>query len=295
MWRGIQWWSHHPSCRSSNGFAVPRQQQQQQMLRSLTTSVATYSSFSWSSIQQPSQVSCFSSSSSSSTSSNSNTSTSNTVLTTPWADPAMRRYKFWNREADFKTSGKYSYLLEISPESVKQEARIISLADIDYDDASSALHDGQQLPLGSRLLHIGKTVQDFEHLIQKSSSSSSTSEQPNVIFVSPSCPNASIVLPTVLAAFPQIRWIHVRSAGIDFIESDELASITTKKQIMMTNAKGQFSSSLAEYALMACSYFAKNIPRLIEQKNHKIWQNYNIEELYVLQSIYTIFVRPPFL
>lgn len=209
-------------------------------------------------------------------------STPSVVVTTPWADPAMRRYKFWNREDDSKKSGQYSYLLEISPESVKHEARIISLADMNNDDASSSLHDGTNLPLGSRLLKIGTTLNDFEHL----QTSLKVQEQPNVIFVSPSCPKASIVLPAVLNMFPSIKWIHVRSAGIDFVESDEFAAITTKKQIMVTNAKGQFSSSLAEYALMACSYFAKNIPRLMDQKNSKIWKNYNIEELYV----YIIFI-----
>jgi phosphoglycerate dehydrogenase-like enzyme len=47
----------------------------------------------------------------------------------------------------------------------------------------------------------------------------------------------------------------------------------------MTNAKGQFSSSLAEYVMMACSYFAKDLPRLMRQKKAKAWGKYNVEEL----------------
>ena len=75
-----------------------------------------------------------------------------------------------------------------------------------------------------------------------------------------------------------IRAIHVRSAGIDFLESDELP-LLHKKGIVMTNAKGQFSSSLAEYVMMACSYFAKDIPRLLSQKKAKVWNDFDIEEL----------------
>ena len=62
----------------------------------------------------------------------------------------------------------------------------------------------------------------------------------------------------MVAKFPSIEWIHVRSAGIDFLESDDLPRIA-KRGIHLTNAKGQFSSSLAEYVMMACSYFAKDI------------------------------------
>ena len=47
----------------------------------------------------------------------------------------------------------------------------------------------------------------------------------------------------------------------------------------MTNAKGQFSSTLAEYAMMACAYFAKNVPRLQEQKAARIWEKYSVLEL----------------
>lgn len=202
---------------------------------------------------------------------------STTVVTTPWADPAMRRYKFWNREDDAGKGGKYKFLLEISPESIKREAKIISLSSLD-DDANHSFHNGgsDALPLGSQLLQIGTSLADFEHL-----RNASPDKQPNVVFVSPSCPRASSVLPLVLATFPTIEWVHVRSAGIDFVESDEFAALTTKKQIIVTNAKGQFSSSLAEYALMACSYFAKDIPRLMEQKSKHAWQSYNIQELYV--------------
>jgi hypothetical protein len=124
--------------------------------------------------------------------------------TNEWADPAMRQYKYWNRE-DSGEKGKYSYLIEMSPESVAQEANIISLSSAD-DEANDSLHTGE-LPFGANLLGVGTTLSDFEHLRD------SDSNKPNVLFMSPSCPRAATVLPLVLAAFPSIKWVHCRSAG----------------------------------------------------------------------------------
>jgi phosphoglycerate dehydrogenase-like enzyme len=183
-----------------------------------------------------------------------------------WADPKRSQYKYWNRETSKK--GTFSYLLDISPESVKREAKIISLADPD-EPADQPLHQGK-LPLSTTLLGVGTTLQDFEHL---------RGEKPNVLFMSPSCPRAASQLPLVLAAHPSIEWVHCRSAGIDFVESEELQDLCSKRDIKITNAKGQFSSSLAEYVMMACSYFAKDLPRLMRQQNDKNWEKYDVEEL----------------
>jgi len=101
------------------------------------------------------------------------------------------------------------------------------------------------------------------------------------LFVSPSCPQTSAVLPKILAAFPSVQWVHCRSAGIDFVlEADSpFPEMTAANNIIVTNAKGQFSSSLAEYVMLACSYFAKDLPRLMRQQQQHKWEKYNVEEL----------------
>lgn len=207
-----------------------------------------------------------------------------------WGDPVARQYKFWNPQS--KNQGQYSFLIDMSPESLVTEAKIISLSDPD-DPANVALHHNLNnngtstsssnnhspppLPLGAALLGVGTTLEQIQTQLAATASSS----QPNVLFVSPSCPSAATVLPQVLRAYPSISWIHVRSAGIDFIESDDFAAISAQNSIAVTNAKGQFSSSLAEYALAACSYFAKDFRRLTRQQEAKEWINYDIEDLYV--------------
>ena len=200
------------------------------------------------------------------------------------SDPVAKQYKYWNPHTS-KDRGQRSFLLDMSPESIKIEAKIISLSTFD-DPANATLHNPQNLPIGTTLLSVATTLDEIQSSMSKNSSSSSKVVQPNVVFVSPSCPYAAKVLPQVLSAYPTIQWVHCRSAGIDFVESNELVDICTNRSsnssiipLQVTNAKGQFSSSLAEYAPGACTYFAKDFPRLVKQQQKKQWKNFDIEEL----------------
>ena len=73
-------------------------------------------------------------------------------------DPAMRQYKYWNRE-EYSRKGRYDYLIKISPESIVKEANILSLSDPN-DDANICLNES--LPFGSRLIGTGTTLKDFD-------------------------------------------------------------------------------------------------------------------------------------
>jgi phosphoglycerate dehydrogenase-like enzyme len=152
---------------------------------------------------------------------------------------------------------------------VIRNARILSLTDRNdtaNDPLNDALADPTILPHGASLLGIGGSIEelDMDKLKQQA---------PNVVFVSH--PLSRKPLAQLLQAFPSIEWIHARSAGIDFVTSPTLASSSA----IMTNAKGTFSSTLAEYSLMACSYFAKDLPRLLKQKANSIWSKYPVLEL----------------
>ena len=143
-----------------------------------------------------------------------------------------------------------------------KEAKILSLSD-PLDDANSAL---QSLPHGAEVVAVGSDLTDFDMDYLNDVGV-------NVIFVSHS--KARKPLAKLLTCLPSVEWVHARSAGIDFITSPDFAS----SKAICTNAKGQFSSTLAEYTMMACSYFAKDIPRLIRQKNKRKWGKYNVREL----------------
>mmetsp|Transcript_22005 Transcript_22005/g.46418 ORF Transcript_22005/g.46418 Transcript_22005/m.46418 type:complete len:442 (-) Transcript_22005:51-1376(-) len=165
---------------------------------------------------------------------------------------------YWNRETSTPIDASQS----TGP--IVQEARILALCD-PSDHYNEPLYNGP-LPEGAKLLKVGSSLDDF-------TDSSIIEQNPNVIFVSH--PKAREPLIQLLDKFPSVEWIHTRSAGIDFVASDELFATTAQ----LTNAKGMFSSTLAEYCMIACSYFAKDLPRLMRQKSEGNWDQYPVLEL----------------
>ena len=146
---------------------------------------------------------------------------------------------------------------------IVQKANIICLADSE-DKSNQKIYEGH-LPAGAKVLAVGFKMSDFDIKMLKDSGA-------NVIFISHPEPREPL---KVLLRELSIQWVHSRSAGIDHITSDTLSSSTA----VVTNAKDSFSSTLAEYTMMAISYFAKDLPRLMKQKNEKRWEKYSVEEI----------------
>lgn len=168
----------------------------------------------------------------------------------------------WNRE----TSKPFDF--DVGKPIVEQ-ARIISLTDPNdpaNDPVNDAAKDPSELPEGASLLAIGSSLEEFDLDALKA-------QEPNVIFVSH--PMAREPLAQLLEALPSVKWVHARSAGIDFITSNTLS----ESKVLMTNARGTFSSTLAEYTMMACGYFAKDLPRLMKQKSNKDYDRYPVLEI----------------
>ena len=139
---------------------------------------------------------------------------------------------FWNRE----TSQPRNYNANAP---VVKQAKIIALSD-PKDPSNAELYKGQ-LPEGAELLAVGSCMDDFDMgMLQVKGA--------NVVFVSHS--DSREPLADLLKSIPTIEWVHTRSAGIDFVTSPTLSQWAGT----VTNAKGHFSSTLAEYAMLACSY-----------------------------------------
>lgn len=83
-------------------------------------------------------------------------------------------------------------------------------------------------------------------------------------------------LAPILKHMPHLTWVHSLTAGLDHLLCPELVD---DESIVITNAKGLFSSSLAEYVMTACGYFAKDIPRLESSKTAKVWDRFVVQEL----------------
>jgi phosphoglycerate dehydrogenase-like enzyme len=175
----------------------------------------------------------------------------------------MSTTNYWNREMSTKSSFDSS-----SP--ITQEARIIVITDPN-DDANERLISStdSSLPEGATVVAFGCLPTDF-HI------ESLKSLKPNVIYTSAFNPRETLAF-LLEELKDDIAWIHSRSAGIDHVMSPTLANAGDK--VVMTNAKGCYSSTLAEYTMLAISYFAKDLPRLLRNQGSKNWEKYSIEEI----------------
>lgn len=75
---------------------------------------------------------------------------------------------------------------------------------------------------------------------------------------------------------PQLTWIHAMSVGVNHLLSLPLV----ESDVVLTNARGIFLRSLAEYCLLGMLYFAKDVARLRNQQERRQWCPFTIEELH---------------
>jgi phosphoglycerate dehydrogenase-like enzyme len=158
-------------------------------------------------------------------------------------------------------------MAEESP-SIVQRAKIVSLT-----GKTSPLDDSaDDLPEGATLLQTGGAIEDFDLELLRQQGA-------NVVLVckSETQPRVREPLATLLAEVPTLSWVHTLTTGVDYILSPTLA--TEWESGTLTNARGISNSLLAEYVLLSCLYFAKELPRLRQNQSHKQWDKYPVSEL----------------
>lgn len=90
-----------------------------------------------------------------------------------------------------------------------------------------------------------------------------------VVFVPPASPNTLIDLWPHL---PRVRWAHCFFAGVDSLAPfmPQLAAA----DIPLSNGRGAFSQSLAEYVMCAALHFNKRVPALQQNRADKTWDKF---------------------
>ena len=121
------------------------------------------------------------------------------------------------------------------------------------DDRSLEVLEG--LPAGVRLAR-GETAEAFDG-----------QPPPDAILV---CSIGRDVVRAVLAEAPSARWIHTRSAGVEGLPLPEIAA----RGLVLTNGRGAFSRSLAEWAMGALLFFAKDFRRLVRSQEAGRWEQF---------------------
>lgn len=122
------------------------------------------------------------------------------------------------------------------------------------------------LPSNARVIAYGCNLKELEE-------SGDDFSDANVIY---NIAGTAATLPSIIARMPHLTWIHSLTAGVDHILCP---AITTHPTLTLTNAKGVYSSSLGEYVIGACLYFAKDFGRLNQQKADKEWNRFDVKEL----------------
>lgn len=85
--------------------------------------------------------------------------------------------------------------------------------------------------------------------------------------------------PLLKAALPhaaKVRWVHSVSAGVE----PYLTPAMLAHPCVLTNGRGAYKRSLAEFVIAGALYFAKDIPRLQRNQAAGVWERYYMEELH---------------
>ncbi len=70
-----------------------------------------------------------------------------------------------------------------------------------------------------------------------------------------------------------VRWVHSMSAGVEKILFPELVD----SPVPLTNGKGAFTGTLAEFALASILFFAKDLRQLVRNQQAGQWKQFDIE------------------
>lgn len=81
---------------------------------------------------------------------------------------------------------------------------------------------------------------------------------------------------TVVRMAPNLKWVHSLWAGVDRLLIPEIRNTS----LPLTNAKGAYSKSLAEFCILGILFFAKDMRRLLRQQREHHWEKFDCVEIY---------------
>jgi len=82
-------------------------------------------------------------------------------------------------------------------------------------------------------------------------------------------------LEKVFAAAPRLRWVHSWAAGVEWL----LFPALLERDVVLTNTRGVYGDSLAEFALGAMLYFAKDLARMKASQRARRWDPFDVQML----------------
>lgn len=87
---------------------------------------------------------------------------------------------------------------------------------------------------------------------------------------------SAALLREVFLIAPRVRWVHHLAAGVENALFPELIASPAP----LTNSRGVFARSLAEFTVAAILYFAKDLRRMVRQQAEARWETFDVEEIH---------------
>jgi len=81
-----------------------------------------------------------------------------------------------------------------------------------------------------------------------------------------------VVLERIWAHATALRWVHSLAAGVETL----LFPALRHSSIPLTNARGVFKRSLAEFAVLGILYHFKHVRRLVDNQREHRWDDFNV-------------------
>jgi phosphoglycerate dehydrogenase-like enzyme len=73
----------------------------------------------------------------------------------------------------------------------------------------------------------------------------------------------------------ELKWVHTSGVGVESV----LFPAMVESPVLLTNSRGYYSNSLAEFVIAAILYFAKDIPRLTQNRLDHGWDRFLMKEI----------------
>ncbi len=93
------------------------------------------------------------------------------------------------------------------------------------------------------------------------------------VIVSSGLTGRTVTLRDIWPLAKKVRWVHSLSAGVENLLFPELV----ESPVPVTNARGVFKRSLAEFAVLGVLYFYKQVRRLVESQRQGKWDQFLVE------------------
>lgn len=156
---------------------------------------------------------------------------------------------------------------------------------MEHDDTRPSHSDRHDHSRGETLLVVGRPRAELLERLQTAAADMQVVVGTKADDFAQSAPQATVILcwgplgpllSEVLPLAPQVRWVHIMTAGLDTALSAELLATPA----VVTNGRGVFSRSLGEWVMAAVLFFAKDLRRLIDNQAAGQWRQFDVEEVH---------------